>query len=196
MWEVRKEALPAQRVVRGEVWELDRRITVAEIIARWTVDEEFRETFSRSLAETEFEEFFFETPPVTKTTDGQPFEFVQVEGTMLPGLTPEPQPFANQFANSDDAVLTFPNLGGDAVLVVPAPQSDPANYSHLAAFLRGAPPTQIDEFWRRTGIAMGEQLSDKPLWLSTAGLGVSWLHLRLDSWPKYYRYRPYKEMRT
>ncbi len=29
---------------------------------------------------------------------------------------------------------------------------------------------------------------------STAGGGVSWLHVRLDSWPKYYGYAPYKQM--
>ncbi len=31
-----------------------------------------------------------------------------------------------------------------------------------------------------------------PLWLSTAGGGVAWLHVRLDSRPKYYGYSPYK----
>jgi len=39
---------------------------------------------------------------------------------------------------------------------------------------------------------MQKQISDRPTWLSTAGLGVYWLHLRLDSRPKYYRYQPYK----
>jgi len=29
-------------------------------------------------------------------------------------------------------------------------------------------------------------------WLSTSGLGVGWLHVRLDSRPKYYTYEPYK----
>lgn len=32
-----------------------------------------------------------------------------------------------------------------------------------------------------------------PLWVSTSGLGVSWLHVRLDSRPKYYTYAPYKQ---
>ena len=27
---------------------------------------------------------------------------------------------------------------------------------------------------------------DQKLWVSTSGLGVFWLHLRLDSYPKYY----------
>ena len=30
-----------------------------------------------------------------------------------------------------------------------------------------------------------------PVWMSTSGAGVSWLHIRLDSRPKYYQYRPF-----
>ena len=46
--------------------------------------------------------------------------------------------------------------------------------------------------------AVGEQmagrvsLTEDSVWLSTSGLGVYWLHVRLDSRPKYYTYEPYK----
>jgi hypothetical protein len=30
-------------------------------------------------------------------------------------------------------------------------------------------------------------------WISTSGLGVPWVHVRLDSYPKYYQYRPYAQ---
>ena len=40
---------------------------------------------------------------------------------------------------------------------------------------------------------MQRRLSAKPVWLSTAGAGVSWLHVRLDDRPKYYGYAPYRE---
>ena len=42
------------------------------------------------------------------------------------------------------------------------------------------------------GQAIRENLGPIPRWLSTAGLGVPWLHLRLDTRPKYYQYGPYK----
>jgi hypothetical protein len=45
--------------------------------------------------------------------------------------------------------------------------------------------------WATAARLVRENLGDTPRWLSTAGLGVPWLHLRLDSYPKYYRYRPY-----
>jgi hypothetical protein len=47
--------------------------------------------------------------------------------------------------------------------------------------------------WRATAETLLDRISDTPTWLSTAGLGVIWLHLRLDSRPKYYSYRPYAE---
>jgi hypothetical protein len=42
-------------------------------------------------------------------------------------------------------------------------------------------------------MAVDEQLGEQPLWLSTAGTGIFWLHVRLDSRPKYYTYQPYRE---
>ena len=33
--------------------------------------------------------------------------------------------------------------------------------------------------------------TESPVWVSTAGMGVSWLHVRFDSRPKYYRWGEY-----
>ncbi|MGB1216866.1 MAG: DUF6940 family protein [Saprospiraceae bacterium] len=34
------------------------------------------------------------------------------------------------------------------------------------------------------------------MWLSTAGLGVYWLHIRMDNRPKYYKHKAYKEIES
>ena len=34
--------------------------------------------------------------------------------------------------------------------------------------------------------------NNDPIWFSTSGSGVAWLHFRLDSRPKYYTYKPFK----
>lgn len=39
---------------------------------------------------------------------------------------------------------------------------------------------------------MHARLGAKPVWLSTAGAGVPWLHVRLDDHPKYYGYALYR----
>ena len=155
-------------------------------------DECFRGYFNAVIVITPFTAFFWETPAVSKATLGQPFEFVAVESPALAGLRADPGPFAGHFGKSVETVLCFPNLGGDAMLVAPAPISEHSNYAHLAQFIRHAPPAQIDAFWRCAAEAMTKRVSEKPVWLSTAGMGVSWLHLRLDSQPKYYRHEAYR----
>lgn len=167
-----------------------------EVIRLWQGDEGFRRFFTEAVRDSGFEAFFWETPPVTLSTLGRPFEFVVVEGGALARLRPDPQPFSKHFAaRSCPEVLSFPNLGGDATLIVPAPVSpDQACYTHLGNFLRAAPTGQVDRFWQVVGETMQQRVSASPLWLSTAGMGVSWLHLRLDSRPKYYRHRPYAGM--
>ncbi len=168
-------------------------LSVRQVMDLWKESAEFRQFFADGIVSGPFEAVFWETPPVTRSSLDQPFEYVLVEAKALERLRPDPGPFSSRFAASpEEVVLTFPNLGGDAVLVVPAPLSGLPCYTHLLAFLRGASREQVDAFWKCAGEAMEQQVSDEPIWLSTAGLGVSWLHLRLDSRPKYYRYSPYK----
>jgi hypothetical protein len=193
-WSVQREKLDARTV----------KVTLSagsplgydEVLSLWQGDERFRRFFTEAVLDSGFEAFFWETPPVTLSTLGRPFEFVVVEGGALARLRVDPQPFAKHFAARPcPEVLSFPNLGGDATLIVPAPVSpDVACYTHLGNFLRAAPAGQVDRFWQVVGETMQQRVSASPLWLSTAGMGVSWLHLRLDSRPKYYRHRPYAVM--
>ena len=69
------------------------------------------------------------------------------------------------------------------------------SFAHFASFVRdmGA-RAQADRFLRATGEAVLEQVGSQPLWVSTSGAGVYWLHLRLDSYPKYYTYAPYRNV--
>ena len=100
--------------------------------------------------------------------------------------------FAEHFGLQRPSVVTFPNLGADATLVVPCPIGERGCYWHLADFLRRGPVDQIDELWRCVAVAMNDRVGVRPVWLSTAGMGVAWLHIRLDDRPKYYGHAPYR----
>lgn len=95
----------------------------------------------------------------------------------------------------------FANLGGDATLVSPQKMGDTDKmvYGHLAAFIRGATRDQVRQIWRMTCSEYIENLhsreSRNPLWFSTSGLGVLWLHFRFDSSPKYYQFLPFANER-
>ena len=59
---------------------------------------------------------------------------------------------------------------------------------------RLAPDGQRVAFWAKVG-AVYEALvkQGRPVWLSTEGSGVPWLHVRMDSRPKYYHTREFKD---
>lgn len=148
----------------------------------------FRELLLDALSGAAFTAFRWETPPVTTATAGRPFEFVLMDAPEL-DRPPETSAFRERF--TDAAVVDFRNLGGDALLVVPCPRADAGAYVHLASFVRRAPAAQVHAFLQAVGEAVLDRLGADPLWLSTAGDGVAWLHVRLDSRPKYYTYLPY-----
>jgi hypothetical protein len=167
-------------------------------IEMWQHSSTFRSFFLSLLADAPFDAFRWETPPITTTAANRPFEFVLLDS---PGLArpPDPAPFARHFPATDpvdasgawDSIAVFDNLGGDAVLVVPAPRGPVSAYGHLAAFTRQASADQNHALWRAVGAVLQRQIGTEPVWLSTAGGGVSWLHVRLDTRPKYYGFRPY-----
>ena len=121
----------------------------------------------------------------------KPFEFAIVNSNALKSIESNNASFLKYFENND-AVVVFPNLRGDADLIVPKPISNTTDYTHLARFARTAEQNQILEFWRKVVNAYLHLIGDDLKWLSTSGLGVHWLHARIDSRPKYYQYAEYK----
>lgn len=166
----------------------------SEVIRLWQSDKEFVRFFINVLGNCPYEAFRWETPPVKIGTENQDFQFVILDSPGLGGRIPDTHSFAKQLSscNGDNSVATFDNLGGDATLVVPAKLIDESAYVEIASFTRNAPESQQLELWRSVGVAMNRRIGQKPVWLSTAGGGVSWLHVRIDSRPKYYGYAPFK----
>ena len=153
---------------------------------------EFRSLIAHKIAKQEFAAVFWEFPPLSKKSEPN-FEFVLNNARMLSTVKADKTTFRSYF-KPGCTVTTFPNLGGDANLVVPCLTSTKTNYAHLASFMRTAPQDQIHELLTTTAQQVKQWLenSDSIVWLSTSGAGVFYLHVRLDSYPKYYTYRPYK----
>lgn len=194
MWTIRSKDPGRADARRFELVRGTTTASFAEVTDAWRTDAAFSAWFNDTLADVPFAAFRWETPGVTLETMSQPFELVLLDS---PGLarSPEPDVFAEHFrADQNGTVLAFENLGGDAVMVVPRPIGPDDAYGHLAAFVRGAPAQQRADLWRKIGDAMLRRVSAKPVWLSTAGAGVSWLHVRLDDRPKYYGFAPYRTL--
>lgn len=153
-------------------------------------DQDFGRWYAELLSGVTFNAFFWEHPPLCNANIDSATEFVLLDSPTLAGLSPNPGPFKSYFDREHD-IVSFHSLGGDAFLIAPTPCEPLTTCVHLAAFVRNAPETLVVNLWHETGRALRQTLGDKYLWLSTSGLGVAWLHIRLDSYPKYYQHRPY-----
>lgn len=167
------------------------RLSYIDFITLLQQDEQFRSFFISLLSDISFQAYQWETPPVTKGTKDQLFEFVVSDSPGI-DLPPDPGPFRSHFSSNADTAV-FDNLGGDARLVAPVPSAEHLNYSHIGVFTENAPLQQQHDLWQTVGRVTQNRISDRPLWLNTAGGGVAWLHVRLDSRPKYYQHRPYTD---
>ena len=177
-----------------------------EVVELWRTDCTFALFFTAMLAASPFESFFWECPASSSATLSAPFECVTIRASTF--ARANPANFAEHFSAGMGAA-TFLSLGGDATLVAPtglvdaglvgaglvgAPGEARASYGHIAAFCRGASESQHLAVWQAVGTVLAAHTSasgGRPVWLNTEGSGVPWLHIRIDSRPKYYHHHPY-----
>ena len=82
---------------------------------------------------------------------------------------------------------------------VTCPRGDVAEcmreFKHIAPFMSSACMFQIEDLWVRVAREGKAYLQERPrpMYLSTSGTGVFYLHVRLDDVPKYYIMRSYFE---
>ena len=161
----------------------------------------FSEYFIELLKSSKYKAFFFECPALTIVNLAKPLEFVLTESSRLASVTkPNLDAFAENFqaeGSSQSSVVVFSNLGKDATLVAPVPEDNTkrmSKYIHLAVFLRESTMHDSQELFSevaKTALDKIQAQTGVPLWLSTSGTGIFWLHVRLDSRPKYYTYSKY-----
>ena len=119
----------------------------------------------------------------------------------LNNITLDSGPFAKHL---DDIVIagtwvgSFPNKGKDAVLIIPSAKKDYKkniiDYKNISQFTKNASQEQKQKFWQEVANRLSRELekNEAPKWLSTHGLGVPYLHVRIDNRPKYYHFEEYK----
>ena len=98
------------------------------------------------------------------------------------------------------AAIVAPNLSGDTIMVIPTlnvgtnrrtGKKEFVNYSSLYYFNKYAPKEKKIAFWKTVSRVIKKQLRVwKKVWVSTHGLGVGYLHVRISNSPKYYGNSP------
>jgi hypothetical protein len=180
-------------------------------------DDAAADSFCAALADARLPEaVFFEVHPYSACTwTSAPFDATLRDASAaFAGIDEDSAPFAEHFAAASLrevalGAMAFPSRSHSdpATLVVPLPHRDATvprrrPYTHLLQFMRNAPERDRRALVQCAARFYYEQLSDAeivgvdyPLWFSTSGLGVHYVHVRIDSRPKYYTTERYKVLK-
>jgi hypothetical protein len=140
---------------------------------------EFMSRFLLHLQRVPYVDCYLE---MSQATPDQPFSFKVINAKGVLKAKSADRTKFDEFCNGSARVNTFKNLDGDALLVIPCDKDK--DYGHLVSFTTSAPkPLQI-ELWREVFAVVKRDA--QAAYVSTHGTGVPWLHVRIESTPKYY----------
>lgn len=108
----------------------------------------------------------------------------------LPNKKQDLKPFSQHLSKkknlNEKYGISFPNLSGDTILVIPKPKKG-KDYTSIFYFIKNSSLLQQREFWKIVAKEIKKMLKKYDnIWVSTHGLGVDYLHVRICSYPKYY----------
>lgn len=188
---VLKDVIHGKNVTKFKILQGEKRLTFNDVIIFWKNSIEFIEFYNSILAESNYDSFFWEHPPMNIKSLESYYEFVLIKTNALSKITQDEFTFSEYFSYQKKA-NSFYNLGKNAKLIIPTLTNKSVNYSSISKFVRTSNKDQYREFWKLVGVEYETELGDKWKWLSTSGLGIHWLHVRIDSRPKYYTFKEYK----
>ncbi len=167
-------------------------LTFEEVFNLWETSDEFILFYREKLLGMNFPAFYWEHPAVNEELLGKKYECIVQRSKPLETLPINENAFRS-FIHNDQGVADFMNLGKDARLVIPTKKTDKEIYNHMSKFLEFGDNEQIIAVFRRIGSVVLEEIQkQKLIWLNTAGLGIIWLHVRMDTRPKYYKTSRYR----
>jgi len=176
-------------------------ITYREFFEKVQTNDVFTQHLISTLNSTPFPGYFFETPPCTPSTLDTPFEFVLISTSAFVGGKADDDfnsiMETKKCKENGKKSCSFPNLGGDALLVVPKRFNDSKLYNSLFEFMKSESVDLSEklEFWREVGRSSLKRIeTGGKFWFSTCGTAVFWTHFRIDTYPKYYSHSEYRNM--
>lgn len=94
--------------------------------------------------------------------------------------------YKEHFKKNNKYAIAFPNLSKDTMLVVPQPRKG-KQFTNLYYFMKNASIVQQKELWKLVVKQIRKMLEKhENIWVSSQGLGVDYIHIRICSFPKYY----------
>lgn len=182
-----------EHAIRFRLKKDDHFLSFTEVFDLWEKENDFVDFYIESLTQTGYDAFYWEHPALQEEYSEERYECILQRSRPLERARVNEEAFKD-YIHTSQLCVDFLNLGKNARLVVPTKQANTTGYRHLGEFIRTAQTSQIRAVFQKIGRVMKEELSTaRMIWLNTAGLGVIWLHIRLDTRPKYYKTKQYKQ---
>lgn len=157
--------------------------------------------FSLNFKNLNWNGVFFECKPIIFSSYGkETVEFRIIETSAFENKGEDKNTYSLHFENckkENHQAISFKSKNKND-LVVPCPLPGFSFNAHIQQFMKNASEDQIVELMSVTGNVLNKVITDNknnPVWLSTHGTDVSWLHVRICLKPLYYittKYQTYK----
>lgn len=167
-------------------------LTFRQMLNAWIDDQEFCVWFTDRLSRAHTK-FRFEFPKLTHTKKlSRPAYVIRyTEPRLSDAADPKgiyPVGFVNELLKcARRPALTIPGRGGlshPERMVIPCKP-----IAHIGKLKTRAKST-IHEMWKQTALEAWNKLrAGEPVYISTHGLGIPWLHIRVETQPVHYQYK-------
>ena len=183
----------SERLIRFAIHQANQNLSFREVFQKWQEEEAFIHFYQKSLLQFGFEAFFWEHPALTTELLEKDYECAVRKSKSLQKRMQDEAPF-KEYLDQPQNYVEIPNRKKDSLLIIPTHLGDTVNHTHFGKFIQTVPAPQLVQLFQKIGFLALERIhTETPLWLSTAGLGVSWLHIRFDQRPKYYKVQAFKK---
>ena len=142
--------------------------------------------------ENNYKSYFFECPKMNDAlSKNKLFEFVLYDAkNNFENKKADPTFFEQYFLKEKNICNVKSNSGN--ILLIPKLLTKNCTYLNLTNFLHYGDEQQIYELFKEIKNVTQKLLKEnKTFWLNTHGLGVFWLHIRIDFTPMYYHHKVY-----
>jgi len=164
-------------------------LSFADGIKRLQNDKKFRKRVIDDIKNIPFDEYYIYLGTI-QNNKCDDFKILIKQGSGFGRANSKP---FEKYLKKD--INVFTNLDKTCILISPKKRSNISTevYANIGTFMKAAPIAQIDNLFK----IVAKEVLKKPfenIWVSTHGHGVGWLHIRIDSKPKYLNWVNFGEL--
>ena len=167
-------------------------ISFGDAMKLLNMNKSFRSLVAEAFKRVPFKHYMFGFTKINSEADKRnPFKIFFKNSPEFKNITADPEPFLQYFQDSKKKWTKFLNIGRDTLLLVPCPPKAQPNYEYyksIGDYVENHSSKDFEEVLKNIGYIASRLKA--PMYINTHGFGVHWLHIRIDTKPKYCTWFP------